>query len=392
MRIGIDARFLTHPQPGGFKTYTENLISALARVDSENEYILYTDRPFGNLVTSLNNSNIQGRVVSGELPFIGVPWREQTKLLNYVKKDRIDLFHSPCMTAPMNLPCPLVVTVHDMIWAFPKNFTSRNSWSLKRRFIDWYNYIIPKYSIRHAAAIITVSQASKKSIVESLGMKPELVTVTYEAAGSSFQPISDMKCLEAVRNKYNLSSDYILALGSADPRKNIKSLIAAYGQLPTGIKEKYQLAIIWTHPFLSEELSKQVVDLGLENCVRFLRQVSNEDLVLLYNSASLFVFPSRYEGFGLPLLEAMACGVPVVAANNSSIPEVVGDAGLLVDAQDPNGLAEAIFQVLTDKDLELNLRKKGHMRATQFSWDRCGRETIAVYNNILNMEHRRKRI
>jgi len=391
MRIGIDARFLTHPQPGGFKTYTENLISALARVDSENEYFLYTDRAYGDLISSLNNPNIHGRVVSGELPFIGVPWREQVKLVQYVKKDGIDLFHSPCMTAPMNLSCPLVTTVHDMIWASPKNFTSRNSWSLKRRFIDWYNYFIPKYSIRHAAAVITVSQASKKSIIEALGMNPELVTVTYEAAGSVFQRINDTDRLEAVRNKYKLSSNYILALGSADSRKNIKSLITAYGQLPAGLKEKYLLAIIWTHPFLSDELSKQVVDLGLGNCVRFLRQVSNEDLVLLYNIASLFVFPSCYEGFGLPLLEAMACGVPVVAANNSSIPEVVGDAGLLVDAQDPKGLAEAIYRVLTDQELKLHLRERGLKRAAQFSWDQCGRETMAVYTNIAHMQQKKKR-
>ena len=136
MKIGIDARFLTHPQPGGFKTYTESLISALARVDMDNEYFLYTDRPYGGLIDSLNNPNFHGRVVSGDLPVVGVPWREQVKLASYAKKDHVDLFHSPCLTAPLNLNCPLVVTVHDMIWAFPEKYSRSGSMSFKRRLME----------------------------------------------------------------------------------------------------------------------------------------------------------------------------------------------------------------------------------------------------------------
>jgi glycosyltransferase involved in cell wall biosynthesis len=385
MRIGIDARFLTHPQRGGFKTYTENLVAALARIDSKTVYVLYLDRQPGAQDVVPSQPNFINRVVQGSLPVVGLPWREQVALGKQVKADRLDLFHSPCLTAPLILPCPLVITVHDMIWAFRENFTSRGSWSLKRRLIDWYNYLVPRYVIRRASAIITVSHASKNSILETFQMNAEKIVVTHEAAGSAFRLIEDADQLEAVRNKYSLPSKYILALGAADPRKNIKSLIQAYRSLSDELREKYQLVIVWTHTFLASEISKLVEELGLSANVRFLRHVPNEDLVSIYNLASLFVFPSRYEGFGLPLLEAMSCGVPVIAADNSSIPEIVGEAAILFDAQDVNGISAAMCQVLTDESLQARLRRDGLERSAQFSWDKCGRETLTVYKRIMDM-------
>lgn len=382
MRIGIDARFLTHPQPGGFKTYTVSLITALARIDSENEYVLYVDRQPNPRDAVPSQPNFVTRVVPASLPVVGLPWREQVALGRQVKADRIHLFHSPCLTAPLRLACPLVITVHDMIWASPENFTSRGSWSLKRRFIDWYNYLVPRYAIPRAAAVITVSHASRESIQKTLKINAEKVVVTHEAAGAAFQVMDDSACLEAVRNKYHLPSKYLLALGAADPRKNIKSLIQAYGLLAEDTREKYHLVIVWTHPFLAGEISKLVEELGLSKRVHFLRQVPNEDLASIYNLASLFVFPSRYEGFGLPLLEAMSCGVPVVAANNSSIPEIVGDAAILFDAQDVTGLSAAIERVLMDEPLRARLKRDGLERASKFSWDKCGAETIAVYRDV----------
>lgn len=381
MKVGIDARFLTHPQLGGFKSYTVNLISALSRIDSENEYILYLDRHPNKNDFIPASSNFHSRVVSMP-PVIGLPWREQVKLPRQAVKDRIDLFHSPCLTAPLNIPFPLVITVHDMIWASPKYFTSRSSWSLKRRLIDWYNYLIPKYVIKHASGIITVSNNSKQSILETLDIKTEQIYVTYEAANKTFQSIDNIDLINAVRNKYMLPPNFILALGAADPRKNIKILIEAYSCLPVKLREKYKLAIVWAHPFLASEILKLVEDLSLQNSIHFLYQIPNEDLALLYNAASLFVFPSLQEGFGLPLLEAMSCGAPVIAADNSSIPEIVGDATVLFDAQNVNEISSAMRQVLMDDSLRLTLSKRGLERATNFSWDKCARETIRVYNMV----------
>ncbi len=384
MRIGMDARFLTHPQSGGFKTYTENLISALAKVDLENEYVLYTDRAYGDLISSLDNSNFHGRVVSGETPFIGVPWREQVGLVRQAARDRVDIFHSPCLTAPLNLSCPLVITIHDMIWAFPEKFSRSESLSVKRRLMEWYNRMIPAYSSMRAEAIITVSYAARESIMGHLKLKNDRLFVTHEAPNPLFKRINDGSLVESVQRKYSLRSNFILAIGSADPRKNISRLVQAYSLLTKELRDQYQLVIVWTHSFLAGEVSEKVEKLHLAGRVRFLKNVPNDDLVVLYNIASLFVFPSLYEGFGLPLLEAMACGAPVIAANNSSIPEIVGDAALLFDAQDVNGVFSAMNRVLTDKTVKMRLQKEGLKRSAQFSWNECGRETIAVYDSVFD--------
>jgi glycosyltransferase involved in cell wall biosynthesis len=384
MRIGIDARFLTHPQRGGFKSYTENLIAALADVDKGNEYYLYVDRePLdGDLIP--NRSKFKYSVVSGTRPLIGVPFREQISLPRFAAKDKIELFHSPCLTAPLKMACPLVVTVHDMIWASPDNFTSKGSLSPKRRLMDWYNYFVPKQAIRRASAIITVSQASRKNIIEVLGANPNQVFVTHEAASQAFQPINDSKLIDEMRSNFELNSKYILALGSADPRKNIKTLIEAYGLLEKKLQEDYHLVIVWTHPFLANEISKLVHDLGLTNNVHFLQHISNEDLVLIYNDASLFVFPSTYEGFGLPLLEAMMSGTPVVAADNSSIPEVVGDAAFMFNSSDIIELTRLMSVILNDPNLQNEMKKRGLERAKNFSWNKCALATIDVYKNALS--------
>lgn len=384
MRIGIDARFLTHPQRGGYKTYTENLIAALADVDKENEYFLYVDRePLdGDLIPDRSKFNF--RVVSGARPLIGVPFREQFALPHFVAKDKLELFHAPCLTAPLKLACPLVVTVHDMIWASPNNFTSRGSLSLKRRLMDWYNYLVPKYAIRRASAIITVSQASRKNIIEDLGVDPNQVFVTHEAASRAFQPITDSRLIDDMRSKYALNSNFILALGSADPRKNIRTLMEAYGLLGEKIKENHHLVIVWTHPFLAKEISGLVHDLGLKTNVHFLQNISNEDLVLLYNAATLFAFPSHYEGFGLPLLEAMMSGTPVVAAENSSIPEVVGDTAFMFNSTDVKELTRKMSMILEDPSLQNDMKRRGLERAKNFSWNKCALATMDVYKKAIS--------
>lgn len=378
MRIGIDARFLTHPQPGGFKTYTEQLIRALLEVDPDNEYILYVDRPpIAEMITPLA-PHATVRVVPGTAPFIGMPWREQIGLAMQARRDRIDVLHALCLTAPVNAPCPLVVTIHDTIWMFPHRFT-RQQQRVRRSLMDLYYRYVPKMAARRARAVITVSCDARAAIVQYLGIPAHRVFVTYEAAASIYRTRDRALAINAVHERFGLSKGFILALGSADPRKNISTLIRAYAHVPEHMRIHYELAIVWTHPLLAESILAEARVRGVEGQLRFLRQVSNDDLVNLYNAAALFVFPSRYEGFGLPILEAMACGAPVVAANNSSIPEVAGEAALLVDAESPLSIARAIERLLNDASLRDELRARGMQRAASFSWQRCARETIAVY-------------
>jgi glycosyltransferase involved in cell wall biosynthesis len=381
MRIGIDARFLTHPQRGGFKTYTENLISALARLETKHTYILYLDRQPDETTQLPQKSNFVYRVVPGNLPFFGMPWREQVGLPLQVKRDRVAALHSPCLTAPIRgLPCPSVVTIHDMIWFFPERFSQRNSTPIQRKPLEWYYRRIPEYAARNARAIITVSEASKEDIHKSLGLPTERIFVTYEAAGSQFRKIDDPRRLKSIDEKYDLPSQFILAIGSADPRKNIFALVEAYALLPDSIRKQYQLVIVWTHQLLAQEIIGQVERLGLVGQVKFVSQISTEELALFYNRCSIFVFPSLFEGFGLPPLEAMSCGAPVIAARNSSLPEILGDAAQFFDATNTQDMADQINLVLTDCECRNSLIQKGFEQVARFSWEKCARETENVYD------------
>ncbi len=384
MKIGIDSRFLTHPQKGGFKTYTENLISNLAMLDEQNEYILYLDRPPAQDTRMPVQDNFSYRVLK-HAPVIGMPWREQVQLSVQTNRDRIDLLHSPCLTAPLMSSCPLVMTIHDMIWLFPKTYSSSNTFSLQWKLMEWYQLVVPRAAARHASAILTVSQQSKDSIVEHLGIDPDHIFVTHGAVNSSFHPVRDADRVQVLREKYRLPSKFVLAIGSADPRKNIETLVQAYALLPENVRKEYRLVIVWTAAVLATATYKLVESLGMNEYVHFINQVSNDELVLLYNETSLFVFPSLYEGFGLPMLEAMACGAPVIAANTSSIPEVAGDAALLVEARDANGIAHAILQILSDEKLAAEMIQKGLKRNSMFSWKKCAIETLSIYRRVMSL-------
>ena len=386
MRIGIDARFLTHPQKGGFKTYTDNLIDALAKVDTNNEYILYIDRTPRNDEKLPNPDNFIYKVIPGDIPYFGMPWREQVGLSRQIRKDGLDLFHSPCLTAPLTLSCACVITIHDMIWQFPRKYMKSNPIPIQRKIMSWYYRVVPKLAAHRAKAIITVSKAAKDDIIRYLNISPEKIIVTHEAASHIFQKIDDPKLLETVRLKYGLGSKFILAIGSADPRKNIKSLIDAYAILPKELHERYQLAIIWTHKRLSDEVAEKARKIGLDQHIKFLMDVPDDDLALLYNATSLFVFPSHYEGFGLPPLEAMACGTPVVVSDNSSLPEIMGEAAFFVDANDFRSIGNAIAKLLTDETARLCLASAGILQASGFSWIKCAELTVEVYRQAVGMK------
>lgn len=385
MRIGIDARFLTHPQKGGFKSYTENLIRSILDLDQENEYILYLDRDLPSVVNDFEKSNITARIVPGSHPGYGMILREQHLLPQQAIKDKLDVFHAPCLTSPLMMNIPLVVTLHDMIWYYPTKYSKDGHRLGKRKLMEWYYRIIPRLSARKATAIITVSNASKQSIARYLKIPERRLFVTYEAPANVFRPINKMGAIESVRNKYNLGSKYILGLGSADPRKNINALVRAYAMLPISLRGQYQLAIIWNHKSLEFSSSVEAEKAGIFDQLRFLENVNDDDLATLYGLATVFVFPSLEEGFGLPPLEAMACGAAVLAANNSSIPEIVGNAALMFDANYPSELADLLAKVLSDSELRNEMREMSIQRAGDFSWRKCAHETIEVYKQAMIM-------
>ncbi|MEN6537575.1 MAG: glycosyltransferase family 1 protein [Bryobacteraceae bacterium] len=384
MKIGIDARFLTHPQCGGFKTYTECLVEALAQVDRTNEYILYLDRPPDHAAAVPNAPNFKVQVVPGSLPLFGFPWREQVRLPRQVARDRLGLLHSPALTAPLHLECASVVTLHDMIWHSPAEYSDRAEKDIRRRLMNWYYRRVPESAVRHAAVILTVSNASKTEIVRQLGLPEDAVVVTHEAAREAFHRYGNSWYLEEGRHRYELPPEFILGIGSSDPRKNIHTLIEAYALLPQSLQKCFSLVILLNHQRFANELRQVSARLGLTDRILF-RSVgpSAGEMAKVFNLASLFVFPSLSEGFGLPPLEAMACGTPVIAARNSSIPEVLGDAALLVEAHDAGSLADDMSRLLSDEGLRAQLAERGLKRAASFSWEQCARQTLAAYEHAI---------
>lgn len=382
MRIGIDAKFLTHPQRGGFKSYTENLIRALSELDRNNEYILYLDRPPSPEAKIPQYPNFSYKIVSGGDAFYGMPYREQVVLPRQLRTDGLDLFHAPCLTVPLLINVPFVVTIHDTIWLYPTRYSIDKARFGKRKFMEWYYRFMPEIAARKAKGVITVSHAARENIVNYLHVPEDRIFVTYEAANEIYHPIQDQSLIGTVPRKYGLESNYILAIGSADPRKNIKSLIRAYALLSESIRDTYCLVIVWNHKLLASELLLEAKILGVSKQVFFIENVSDPDLVILYNQAIMFVFPSLEEGFGLPPLEAMACGTPVLAANNSSIPEIVGDVAILFSAGNTDELASSITRVLNNPDLQRRMKTVGIERAAKFSWKNCALETIDVYKRL----------
>lgn len=386
--IAIDARAVSHPQPGGFKTYTENIINHLPEKRDSYRYTIFFDRPVAKSPIS-SRPDLSIEVIHNKLPFMGVLYREHISVPYRLSKGKANLVHFPSASAAFWTPCPSIITIHDTIelMSLAKSYAGR---SAKRTLMHLYYFYNQIHAVKKAAAILTVSNNSKTDIIRYFGVPGEKIFVTYEAPNEIFNRMNDQHKYDEIKVKYEVNGPYILGIGSADPRKNLKCLIKAYSHLPAELIEKFQLVIILTHNRFQDITYAQVKNLGLAHRVKFLDAVSDQDIAIIYNNASLFVFPSLYEGFGLPPLEAMACGVPVLAAHNSSIPEIVGEAAVLVDDIDGNGdcseMAGKMSRILIDKEYQKVLSDRGIERAKMFSWHRCAEETLKVYELVLGLE------
>lgn len=290
-----------------------------------------------------------------------------------------DLLHVT-YNAPPLCPCPTVVTIHDISFErYPQFFSPRDRLILKT-LVPW--------SARRAARVITGSQHTKAEIIARYGLSPEKVVVTYHAAGPQFQPVTDQAQLQAVRRKYGIGEGpYVLALGNLQPRKNIARLVEAVAAASrhdiSRRKVMSSLVIAGKAQWRESEIYRAVAAASLQERIAFPGYIDDADLPALYSAATAFVYPSLYEGFGLPPLEAMACGTPVICSNAASLPEVVGDAALSFDPADSQALAQALVDVLDSPGLQADLRARGLQRAAQFSWQRCAAETLAVYVETL---------
>lgn len=371
MRIGIDARLIYYRQ-AGIGQYTQSLIGGLARENPPtdgDEFVVLQHRKDARDLTPGPRFRRQSTWTPCHHRL------EQLTLPLEIWPLKLDLLHSPDYIPPFRRNCRSVITVHDLAFLhYPELLTTDST--------CYYSQI--DRAVRDAEGIIAVSHSTKRDLMNLLGVPAHRVVVVHEAANPAFRPIDDTNGLSAIRARYGLPERFILFLGTIEPRKNLPILIQAYRLLRTiegpGVPP---LVVAGAKGWLFDSVFALVEQLGLTSEVLFTGGVPWADVPAFYNLAEVFVFPSLYEGFGLPPLEAMACGTPVIAADVSSIPEVVGDAGLLIDPNDAEGLAEALGRVLNDPALCQDLRRRGLERAREFSWDRAARETLTVYRQAM---------
>ncbi len=366
MRIGIDARLVFYHQ-AGIGQYILRLTQALARVDQDDLFILFKSRKDKTLLVDQPNFQIKKLWTPSHHRF------ERLAMSVELAPYPLDVLHSPDFIPPAAVRCPTVITVHDLAFLlYPRFLTSESA--------RYYGQV--DVAARRADHIIAVSESTKRDTVRLLGVPEEKITVIYEAAHPLFTPITNQEALARIRARHHLPPEFILFVSTIEPRKNIPTLLRAFRRLRDNYKSEAGLVIAGNRGWLVEEVDAVITQLELGDSVRCLGGIANEELVYLYNAARVFVLPSFYEGFGLPPLEAMACGTPVIVSNTASLPEVVGDAGWLVSPDDIEGLTVAMHRILTDESLRREMRAKGLARAATFSWERTARETLDVYRKV----------
>jgi len=370
MRIGIDARLMYY-SPGGIAEYTKQLVQALAELpqhsEEQDEFLVFYSRkspcqPFSHprlqtrAIWTPSHHRLEGWTLGVELRRLG-----------------LDLLHSPDFIPPYTNRFRRIITIHDLAFLRYPHFLTKDA-------ARYYGQI--DQAVRRADHIIAVSENTKHDTMRLLGVHDRKITVIYEAANPIFRQIDRTEARRRLSQTYPLPEKFILFVSTIEPRKNITALLQAFRKLKDNYRMPHKLVLAGRKGWLFDDVFAAVSKLKLEDECVFLGRVAADDLLYLYNSADLLVHPAFYEGFGLPPLEAMACGAPVITSNVSALPEIVGDAGILVDPNDIDGLTVAIWRALMDEPLRAGMIARGLARASQFSWQRAARETLQLYHQI----------
>lgn len=363
MRLALDAR-LTYYTGGGISNYIRHLAAELPALDPANEYIILLGRKERTPPAVPANAQAVECWTPSHHRF------ERAALAVEVWRLRLDLLHSPDFIPPLGGRWRSVITVHDLTFLRYPAFLTPDS----RRY---YNGQI-RAAVRRADAILADSFATRDDIVTLLGVPPVKVAVVYLAPDTAFAPVST-EVVTTILARHDLPGEYILFVGTLEPRKNLDGLLRACALL----RDAPPLVVAGRRGWLFDEAEALIESIGLRARVRLLEDFPAADLPALYSGASVFVLPSHYEGFGLPVLEAMACGAPAIVADRASLPEIAGDAALRIDPGDSASLAQAIHTVLTDSTLRESLRSRGFDQVKKFSWHKTAEETLAVYRRLL---------
>ena len=382
VRIGIDASRTTRPQRTGTEGYSLALLRSLLSLDSDNEYTLYFNSPPPSGLLPVN-ANTHSCLIP--LPRL---WTHLRLSWEMVRRPP-DVLFVPAHVLPLVHPRRTVATIHDLGYYHEPNAHPRR----QRMYLEWAT----RFNAESATRVIADSQATRRDLINVLGIADDKIRVVYLGVDERFRPVVDRELTAAVKAKYGIAGPYVLFVGTLQPRKNLMRLVEAFGRVARAVDAGYdgmnpydstdpqrQLSLVlaggkgWWY----QDLLRTVEQMDLAGRVVAPGYVNDDDLPVLYSGAELFVLPSLYEGFGLPVLEAMACGTPVVAANVSSLPEIVGDAGVLAVPTDAGDIARAMIRLLMDPARAADLRRRGLEQAHRFTWDRCARQTLDVLVDV----------
>jgi glycosyltransferase involved in cell wall biosynthesis len=367
--VGINAQLLSGAagyRSAGIHGYSVELLRCLPSADERIRYTVFTVRTAASLVSGIP---VRATRWPTSRPIARILWEQMLQPFA-AGRERLDLLHGLAFVSPLVCPCPTVVTVHDLSFAlFPELFRGANGAYLR---------LFTRISCRRATRIIAVSENTRADVMRLYGVPGERVQAVPEGVRPVFHPRSAAEIAE-FRRARSLPNHFVLFVGTLEPRKNLATLIEAFSKI-----SNVKLVLVGGKGWYYDQIFASVERLGLNDRVILAGYVPNSDLPLWYNAADAFVFPSRYEGFGLPVLEAMACGTPTVTSTASSLPEVAGDAALTVAPDDVDALADALHRALTDTALRQELRAKGIARAAKFTWEETARRTVAVYHQAFS--------
>lgn len=364
--IGFDVTALAFGYHSGVGRYTRQLLAALIDRHDEHRYALLANKPVKGALPSGAIDRIQRRTVNRT-------WWLQLIAPRTIAQLQPELCHFTNVVAPLNAPCPIVVTIHDAAILMNPQWQPLKSLLAVRAFL-------PSVA-RRADAIIAVSHSARRDLITYLRLPPDKVRVVYEAAAPHYRPIENAAEIDRVRRRYQLHDPFALYVGTIEPRKNLDRLVQAFGRIQKADRHQ-QLIMVGQLGWKYRAVLKLVEDLGLQDRVRQLGYVPDEDLPVIYTLANFSVYPSLYEGFGLPIIESMACGTPVITSNRSSMAELGAGAALLIDPTQIDSLADGWQQLLTDASLHSEMRAAGLQRAAEFSWSRAAAETVEVYDSL----------
>lgn len=399
MRIGLDARMLG-PQQGGLGRYVEQLVWQLMALDRETEYILflrkenynyartYDEKSRDDLVvlrdrdeqTNCKQNNF--RKVLADIPWYGC--EEQIKLKSIIKKEKVDLMHFPHWNVPFRYNDSFIVTIHDLIMYHYPRAEASTLGAVSYWFKDKASRLIVQHALTKSKHILVTSEFTKQDVHETLGVPLEKMTVTYQAP---FELKPNLKFLsglnvektqKSILDKYKITKPFILYVGVAFPHKNLEGLLRAWKIFEEKYGNGYQLVLVGRRNFFYQKLLNHVTMKQYNNVI-YTDFVADDSLSVIYDSASLYVFPSLYEGFGIPPLEAISHGVPVASSNRSCLPEVLGEAALYFDPENYEQMADTMYLGLTNEEIRYELKQRGREELKRYSWEKLAERTIEIY-------------